>query len=258
MGLFAENRHEHILNELRSKGRLKVKELAKSLAVTEVTIRRDLCYLQDNGLLKKTYGGAVLAGPSSMQSLVSYRQTQNSTAKQIIGKIAASRIDDGDNIYLEAGSTCYEIIPYLENKKDLTVIVNSVNLMTRLHEQTHHRILITGGEYRAETMDMIGPTAEAAISQLGAFTAFTSADVISVESGISGRDIATVSFTRQVLMRANKKIFVGIRSKFNKAALYKIADLEDLDCIITDFDPGAKWRNAALQKNIELLFPDTD
>ena len=256
MGLLAEKRHVYILDRLREQGRVHVSTVASDLGVTEVTIRRDLGQLARSGLLKKTYGGAVLPGPPDANVSVRFRQTRNLAAKKKIGLLAAGLINDGDNIYFEAGSTCYEIIPHLTEHKDLTIIVNSLMLMTRLHELTSHRVIVTGGQYRPERMDMIGPTAEAAIAGLSGFTAFTGADDISVYAGISGADIATVSFTRRLLRQAARVIFVGDRTKFDRPALYKIADIDQLDYIVTDAAPSQKWHAAAKEHGIELVYPD--
>lgn len=255
MGLLAEQRNQHIMDSIRTRGRIVVSQLAQELKVTEVTIRRDLAKLEKSGLLKKTYGGAVL-GSAEMNLSVRYRQTRNLTAKRLIGRLAAELIRDGDSIYLEAGSTCFEIIPHLAGKNDLTIIVNSLHLMGRLHEQVQHRVILTGGMYRPERMDMIGPAAEYSISQLAGFTAFTGADDISLETGISGADVATVSFTKNVLRKAARIIFVGDSSKFDNPALYKIADIDQLDAIVTNNWPGEKWAKACRDLNIQLVCPD--
>jgi DeoR/GlpR family transcriptional regulator of sugar metabolism len=255
MGLLAESRHKFIADKLRNTGRIRVAELANELDVTEVTIRRDLAYLHRSGILKKTYGGAILAGPDDINISIRYRRTRNISGKRMIGKLAAEKIKDGDIIYLEAGSTCNEIIPYLIEKKQLTIIVNSLYLMARLHEQPQHKVIITGGQYRPERMDMVGPTAEATIANLGGFKAFTGADDISIDSGISGSDVVTVSFTKMVLKRASQVYFVGDRSKFDNPALYKIADIDELDYIITNDDPGFDWQQTCKNKNIVLIYP---
>ena len=256
MGLLAEKRHQFIIDKIRSDGRIQVAEIADELTVTEVTIRRDLALLQRNGLLKKTYGGAVLAGRPELNPSVRFRQTRNLAAKKIVGQLACKLISNGDNIYLEAGSTCYEIIPFLADFKGLTIIVNSLMLMRRLHELTQHKIIITGGQYRPERMDMIGPAAEATIAQLAGFTAFTGADDISIDAGISGADVTTVSFAKLVLKRASKAVFVGDHTKFDNPALYKIADLSELDYIVTDKAPSRGWHQAAPQENIRLIYPN--
>jgi DeoR/GlpR family transcriptional regulator of sugar metabolism len=256
MGVSAEKRHKEILDRLRSTGRIYVNELAKKLGVTEVTIRRDLTLLEKNGLLKKTYGGGVLSSPEVSLS-VRYRQKKKVSAKKIIGRLAATLVKDGDIIYLEAGSTCYEIIPFLADKQNLTVIVNSLYLMQRLHEQPGHKIIVVGGQYRPDRMDMVGPAAEAAISQLGGFKAFTGADDITIDAGISGADQVTVGFAKIVLRRASQVIFVGDLTKFDKPALYKIADIDRLDYIVTDAEPPATWLKAARKKNIRLLYPQS-
>lgn len=254
MGVAAELRHNQILQQLQSKGRIYVRDMSRELAVTEVTIRRDLTFLEDSGLLKKTYGGAVSLAPD-VETSVRYREKRKLSAKKIIGKLASELVDDGDIIYLEAGSTCHEIIPYLRKRKELTIIVNSLYLMRRLAELAGHKIIIIGGQYRPDRMDMVGPGAELAIMQLGGFKAFTGADDITIDSGISGADVVTVGFAKLVLKRASEVIFVGDHTKFDNPALYKIADLGNLDYIVTDQRPSKAWQELAKNKHIKLIYP---
>lgn len=255
MGLLAEDRQRHILDRLRRSGQIKVRQLAGELNVTEVTIRRDLRRMQGNGLLKKTYGGAIPSELPNMSISVHYRQTRNLAAKKIIGRLASNLIKDNDIIFLEAGSTCFEIIPHLAQKKNLTVIVNSLHLMQRLAPLGQHKIIITGGQYRRQRMEMVGPGAESAISQLSGFKAFTGADDISISAGISGADVVTVSFAKLVLKKASEVIFVGDSTKFDNPALYKIADLCDLDYIVTNVKPTTEWLDAAGTCRVKLIYP---
>ncbi len=256
MGLSAEKRRQYIIEQVRAVGRVEVPQVARHFAVTEVTIRRDLAVLTEKGLVQKTYGGAVSAAAPDIDAAVRYRQTRNLQAKKIIGKLVADMlVSSGDVIYLEAGSTCYEIIPNLAAHRDLTVIVNSLYLMTRLGQMPQHRIVLIGGQYRPERMDITGAISELVINQLGGFKAFTSADDISITGGISGADVATVTFTRRVLERASKVFFVGDHTKFDNPALYRIADIERLDGIVTDRQPSQQWLDAAEQKSIRMIYP---
>ena len=254
MGIAAESRRNYILHQLHKNGVLHVSQVAGTLNVSKVNIRRDLTFLKKQGLLKKTYGGAVLTSPD-VEPSVRYRQTKKISAKKIVSELAGTLIDDGDVIYLEAGSTCNEIIPFLAKKNNLTVIVNSLYLMRRLAKVTGHKIIVVGGQYRPETMDTVGPGAETAIAQLGGFKAFTGADDITIDSGISGKDVVTVGFARLVLKRADKVIFVGDNTKFDNPALYKIADLDQLDYIVTNTAPSKPWQLLAKKKHIKLIYP---
>ena len=254
MGIAAKLRYKKILEELNTKGRVQVVHIAHVLGVTEVTIRRDLVSLEKEGLLSKTYGGAVPIAPEVSVS-ARYRETRRVDAKRIIGRLASGLIKNGDIIYLEAGSTCYEIIPHLAEKKNLTIIVNSLYLMRRLGKIIGHKIIIIGGQYRHERMDMVGPAAEMAISQMGGFKAFTGADDIAIDAGISGADIVTVGFAKLVLKKANEVIFVGDHTKFDNPALYKIADIDQLDYIVTDKKPSDEWIEIAKREKIELIYP---
>jgi DeoR/GlpR family transcriptional regulator of sugar metabolism len=255
MGLLAEDRQQHILNLVHANSRVEVAALARELGVTEITIRRDLAVLHKLGLVKKTYGGAVPTPVPEMNLSVKFRQTRNLSAKKIIGRLATDLIENGDVIFLEAGSTCYEIIPHLVRFENLTIIVNSLYLLSRLHELTRHRIIITGGLYRPDRMDMVGPTAEAAISQLSGFKAFTGADDITIDAGISGGDVVTVGFAKIIAQRATQLIFVGDHTKFDNPALYKIIDIGEIDHIVTDIAPSQEWHDAMREKNIKLVYP---
>jgi len=255
MGIAAEIRHKKILEQLIASGKIYVKDISGELGVTEVTVRRDLSFLENNGLLKKTYGGAVQAAPE-ISSSVRYRQKKKIQAKKIVGKLASELIKDGDIIYLEAGSTCYEIVPFLAARKNLTVIVNSLYLMKRLGGLTKHKIILIGGEYRPDRMDTVGPAAETAIAQYGGFKAFTGADDITIDAGISGADPVTVGFAKLILKRANKVIFVGDHTKFDNPALYKIADIDNIDYIVTNQKPSKAWLQVAKQKKITLIYPN--
>jgi DeoR/GlpR family transcriptional regulator of sugar metabolism len=254
MGINAELRHKTILENLKSTGRIYVKDTAEKMGVTEVTVRRDLTYLEKNGLLKKIYGGAVPSAPQVRES-VTYREKRKITAKRIIGELASDLIEDGDVIYLGSGSTCNEIIPHLSEKKNLTIIVNSLYLMKRLGELSQHKIIIVGGQYRFEQMDMVGPGAELAISQLGGFKAFTGADDVSVNGGISGADVVTVGFAKLILQKAAKVILVSDYTKFDNPALYKIADIDNLDYIVTNTKPKPQWLKISREKDIKLIYP---
>ncbi|MBE0535697.1 MAG: DeoR/GlpR transcriptional regulator [Phycisphaerae bacterium] len=256
MGLSAETRRQYIVDQVRTVGRVEVPHVAERFLVTEVTVRRDLAVLANKGLLQKTYGGAISAAAPEYDAAVRYRQTRNLQAKKIIGRLVAENlVEDGDVIYLEAGSTCYEIIPHLAGQRNLTVIVNSLYLMTRLGQMPQHKIVLIGGQYRPDRMDITGAISELVIGQLGGFKAFTSADDISLTGGISGADVATVTFTRRVLERAAKVFFVGDHTKFDNPALYRIADLDRLDGIVTDRQPSPQWRQTAEQKQIRLIYP---
>ena len=104
-------------------------------------------------------------------------------------------------------------------------------------------------------MDMVGPMAEAAVSQLSGFKAFTGADDIAVDAGISGADVITVGFAKMIAQRASQLIFVGDHTKFDNPALYKITDIDELDYIVTDAPPSEEWFAAAREKNITLIYP---
>ncbi|MFH1613484.1 MAG: hypothetical protein ABIG61_00160 [Planctomycetota bacterium] len=89
----------------------------------------------------------------------------------------------------------------------------------------------------------------------GGFKAFTGADDITIDAGISGADVVTVGFARLVLQRASEVVFVGDHTKFDNPALYKIAEIDSLDYIVTNTSPSGAWHEACKAKNIRLIYP---
>ena len=102
---------------------------------------------------------------------------------------------------------------------------------------------------------MVGPGAESAIALLGGFKALTGAHDITIDAGISGADVVTVGFAKLVLKKASEVIFVGDRTKFDNPALYRIADIDQLDYIVTDSKLTPAWHKVAKQKKIKLIYP---
>ena len=102
---------------------------------------------------------------------------------------------------------------------------------------------------------MIGPQAEGAIAQLGGFKVFTGADDITIDAGISGADVVTVGLAKQVIKCSSEVIFVGDHTKFDNPALYKIADIDKIDYIVTNRKPSKAWYKMAKEKGIKLIYP---
>ncbi len=252
MSVTNQQRRQQILTEVFDKRHVTVPELAGLLAVSEATVRRDLKALADEGQLDLVYGGATLVRNSDY----SFRSKgqRNVEAKRMIGRLAAEVIADGDQIFLDSGTTCFEIATQLKRKQGLSVIVNSARLVLELNAPGLNVILI-GGQYRPDRMDTIGPLAASALDQLRGYVAFIGADGLSPEFGLAAADIESAHFNRQALLNARQCILVADHTKFLAPSLFKIVDWDRIARVITDVRPSDAWIEFLQARNIELTYP---
>lgn len=255
MSMTVSQRKKHILEQILARGHVAVRDLALDLSVSEATVRRDLRQLADAKQIDLVYGGATVRR-SPDQSLQS-RARQNIEAKRAIGKLASELVQDGDMIFVDCGTTCFEMRHYLKAKRALTVILNSTRLAMELGENSDFSIILLGGNYRHDRMDAIGPLAVNAIDQLRGYTAFIGVDGLDMDFGLSASDIQTAHLYQHVMKNARESILLADRSKFLSPSLYRIGDIESVSRIVTDGPPPAEWIGHLAALGIDLIYPDS-
>jgi len=254
MSMTVNHRRKHILEQVVSRGHIGVRDLALGMSVSEATVRRDLRQLADAKQIDLVYGGATIRR-SEDQSLQS-RAQQNIEAKRVIGKLASELVQDGDMIFIDGGTTCFEMRHYLKTKRALTVILNSTRLATELGENGDFSIILLGGNYRHDRMDAIGPLAVNAIDQLRGYIAFIGVDGLDMAFGLSASDIQTAHLYQHVMKNARESILLADRTKFLAPSLYRIGDIDNVSRIVTDCPPSAEWAEHLSTRGIDLIYPD--
>ena len=154
--MLAIERKNEILDKLRTEQRVLVSDLAEYYHVTEETIRRDLDKLEKEGYATKTYGGAILGNSTKTDLSYTIRNKTNVEAKNQIAAIASRLIEDGDHLMLDDSSTSLYLAKKLKEKKNLTVITNSVELVMELNGVESWTILLTGGRLKPESLALVG------------------------------------------------------------------------------------------------------
>lgn len=247
-----QQRREGILSLAYRQGHVSIRQLAEHLNVSEATVRRDLHNLAAEGLLELTRGGAAVARNSDYSFLS--KSMRNIEAKRIIAQLAANLIQDGDQIFIGSGTTCFGITASLRGRKGLSVIVNSVR--TALELQTPGiDVLLLGGQYRPERMDTVGPLASETIERLRGYRAFLGTDGISQDFGLTSIDIESAHLLRLAARNARECILLADSSKFDRPALYKIIDLQMLSTVITEKKPPSDWMDFFNRHHITVLYP---
>jgi DeoR/GlpR family transcriptional regulator of sugar metabolism len=254
MAIIPQERRDDIINRILGRGHAAIKALAADLQVSEATVRRDLRALADAGEVELVYGGATL--PRASDHSITSRAMRNVEAKRAIGKLAADLVADHEMLYIDAGTTCFEMRRYLQRKRGLSVILNSTRLAVELGASTDASIIQLGGHYRADTMDAVGPLAVAAISQLRGYLAFIGADGLGMEFGLSAIDIQTADLYQHVLANAREAVLLVDHTKFASPSLFRICGWEAITRVITDRQPDPGWLTFLTEKGIEVTCPE--
>jgi len=218
-----------------------IKELAKEFSVSEITIRRDLTLLEEKGIVNKVYGGAVYNFDRIHQKLeipVSKRQAENISAKQTIGELVASLVEEGDTIFIDAGSTMYRMIPHLQGIPNLTIVTNCLDALLAGSTLDGIRLLTVGGIFQPDTHSFAGSYSEYALDRYSFNKAFIAAVSVSPERGVSNNNIYDTAIKRTAIKNSQKSYIVVDTSKFFLDAFNNFASLNEFDGIVTDSYPG--------------------
>ncbi|MFJ7726754.1 DeoR/GlpR family DNA-binding transcription regulator [Neobacillus sp. NPDC097160] len=256
MSLSFEERKTTIIESLDKEEKVQVRVLANILQVSDETIRRDLDRLEKEGFLKKVYGGAVKTKIHSWELPFDEKTMINKKEKQAICKAAAFLVEEGDIIMIGNGTTPLDILPYLADKNDITLITHSVPVMLGAMDVFKGRVIFIGGEIERNQKYTSGPLSERMLEMLQANKAFICAGGISTENGITDYDISGSSISRKMMERAEEVIVLADHTKFGKTTFANMCSLTDASKIITDESCPTEWRHLLAEKGIELLIAD--
>ena len=248
-----ESRKEQILSLVWQDGHVSVRKLAEQLKVSDATIRRDLHGLASEGLIGLVHGGASVVRNSDYSFLSKSRR--NTVAKRIIAKIACDLISDGDQLFLDSGTTCFEMTAFLRSKRNLHIIVNSVRTAQELHSPSLN-ILMLGGQYRPDRMDAVGPMAADVLERLRGYRAFIGADGLVMDFGLTTVDIDSANIFALAVKNSKECILLADSSKFDQPSLYKVTDFKNISTVITEKRPSPQWEDFFYSQNVKVLYPN--
>lgn len=215
-----------------------IPRLSQKYGVSEMTIRRDLKVLEEEGLIKRTYGGAV-RWPSSEPALVARdnRQVLAMAQKVRIARFAAENlVDRSDIIILEGGTTATAMAPFLGDKDDLTVVTNGIATAEELrrHLPLSATIISTGGIVRPESSTCVGPVTERFFREFHANRLFLSASGLTLSEGITDPKMLEIQVKRAMIAAAREVIMLLDSTKFGTRSLMKVLDFSEVHLLVTD------------------------
>lgn len=232
----AKERRSQILKLLEQQEEVLVADLSRMMHISEVTIRKDLTILQQRNLLLRTRGGAIRRPVENLaeDTSIGRKQLFNFREKQRIGILAASLISEGDNILLDSGTTTLEIARNLDRFQHLTIITNAMNIASELMKYERFNVIILGGHLRINSHSVVGPLALSTLRNFSNYKLFLGVDSFSETDGLSTPSLEEALLNQQMIAQAGQVIAVFDSTKVNKRGFAHIADVMQLDAIVTD------------------------
>ncbi|MDR7074576.1 DeoR/GlpR family DNA-binding transcription regulator [Fictibacillus barbaricus] len=232
--MLTPERHRKIIDLLGEKQVVTIQELVDATTSSESTIRRDLSQLQKDKKLKRVHGGASLFNQKSEELSVSEKAAKNLTEKEKIAQYAASLVKNGDCVYIDAGTTTLQMIPYLKGK-DITVVTNGISHLDYLSENEISTYLI-GGFVKPKTKAIVGSCALTSLSSYRFDKCFMGINGIHLDSGYTTPDPEEAAIKHLAISLTQEAFVLADNSKFNEITFAKVADLNKAVIITTEMD----------------------
>lgn len=230
-------RHQMIIDALKTKNTVKLQELVELTNSSESTIRRDLTFLEQMKFLKRVHGGAARLQGKLQEPSMTEKSSKNLQSKRQIAEYAASLVEEDECIYLDAGSTVFEMIPYLP--PNIVVVTNGLTHASELLEKNIKTFLI-GGYAKPTTKALIGRGALESLEHYRFDKCFMGVNGIHPQFGYTTPDQEEAMIKQLAISLAREAFVVADDSKFSEIAFAKIADLHKAVIITNEIDLDTK------------------
>ncbi len=251
--MLQEERFEYILSELNRKSAVKVAELAVDLKTSESTVRRDITELDEMGKLKKVFGGAVSISGSinTVDADMTTRQTENIGQKEIIAKYAASLINEGDFVFIDAGTTTEHMIKYIDSGlRDSAFFVTNGITHAMLLNRRGFRTYVPGGILKASTEAIVGASAVEYIKECNFDKCFMGVNGIDMVKGFTTPDMDEARVKTAVMKNSYMAYVLSDSTKFGNVSSVTFAKIKSA-CVITDSIPDQAYSKLTVIKEVK-------
>ncbi len=251
-----QNRINEIETYLLQKKSVSIPELCEKFKVSQNTIRRDITELCSRGIASKVYGGIVL---NKENDIVPYnmRSVSNIHEKMALAALASKYIEDGETIYIDSGTTTVNILQYIPENINLTIISNSLNIYNEAARFPHLNVISTGGLLYHKTNSFIGMTAIDTLHDYHINKAFMAATAICIESGAMNNSFHEAEIKKAVTRRCRNIILMADHTKIGKSASIAFCPLESLQAFVTDKKPPDEYIDFFNSRNISFSYSES-
>lgn len=247
-------RRSYTLDQLDEKGHVSVQDLSKELDVSDVTIRKDLQFLEDQNLVIRTHGGAISADRFAYDVPFEKKAKRQKEEKRRIGRKAAQMVTDQDTVILDSGTTTLQVLRCLKDREvgDLTISTNSVHIALETAGISAIKVLLLGGSVRSKSASVVGPYAEQMLRDHAFSKLFLAGDGLDFGHGLTTTDDQEAYLNRLMIESAAQTVVVADSSKFGRRGLSRICKLDAIDVLITDSAPDDIGQKLA-ESNVRVV-----
>ncbi|GGD69658.1 DeoR family transcriptional regulator [Lacimicrobium alkaliphilum] len=249
-------RRSEIVKLIESTGNVKVKELAEKFNISTVTIRNDLNDLSRTGLLVRARGGAIASGRLAKELTINEKHKKNHKVKVALGRYTASLIQNDDAIILDSGTTAEEVANHLNDKENLIVMTNGLNIAYQLAPIEGCEVFMIGGQLRKKSMSFYGPDTEKKLEYYNFNKVILGVDGIDLSRGLSTHYEPEAVFNRVMCQSAEQIIVVTDSSKFGRRSLHSIIPITSIDILVTDTNLDKESQDEIHRLGIDLHLVD--
>ncbi|MFF4311890.1 DeoR/GlpR family DNA-binding transcription regulator [Streptomyces sp. NPDC001507] len=235
--MFAAERRQLILEMVRANGAVSLRELARVVQTSEVTVRRDVRALEAEGLLDRRHGGAVLPGGFTRESGFPQKSHLATAEKTAIADLAASLVEEGEAIVVGAGTTTQELARRLARVPGLTVVTNSLLVAQALAHANRVEVVMTGGTLRGSNYALVGSGAEQSLQGLRVSKAFLSGSGLTAERGLSTSNMLSASVDRALVQAAAEVVILADHTKLGTDTMFQTVPTDVITRLVTDEPP---------------------
>ncbi|MEU9398538.1 DeoR/GlpR family DNA-binding transcription regulator [Streptomyces sp. NPDC048242] len=235
--MFAAERRQLILEMVRANGAVSLRELARVVQTSEVTVRRDVRALEAEGLLDRRHGGAVLPGGFTRESGFPQKSHLATAEKTAIADLAAGLVEEGEAIVVGAGTTTQELARRLARVPGLTVVTNSLLVAQALAHANRVEVVMTGGTLRGSNYALVGSGAEQSLQGLRVSKAFLSGSGLTAERGLSTSNMLSSSVDRALVQAAAEVVVLADHTKLGTDTMFQTVPTELITRLVTDDPP---------------------
>ena len=241
-----------ILEAVQEEGRCTIADLALRLQVSDETIRRHIKPLVADGVLVREHG-AVVARDMAPEPPFSRRMKDAAEAKRAIARAAVDLIRDGQTVMIDTGSTTAYVAAALGQRRDLSIVTNSIEIARHLVGRQGHRVYMAGGEVRADIAAAVGPEALAFIHQFRADLAIVSIGAIDAQDGFMDFDLGEAQIAQAMIARAGAAMVVADARKFGARAAVRVCGYDTVDFLVTDQEAPAGFLDRLSESRVEVV-----
>ena len=243
-----------IENLLEEQNTISINRLCEIFNVSKNTIRRDIVELEKRGTIKKVYGG-IMRNQTNIPEPFAAREIKNKAKKKQLAKLAANLVNDNDIIYIDSGTTTMHMVPYLADKKNLTILTANVYVINEAFHYPQMNVIATGGSLYRPSNAFTGASVLQFLKDFNISKCFLAATGISLENGATNASPMEGDIKKYLTKHSKVKILLVDSTKINQVSLVTFSPLKDMDYIISDKKMPEEYETYFKENNVTLITP---